>query len=112
MAPVFVFFSFGGDFLRSSLGSEWLELLIFDCRFWIAEERASVAQAPPLRSAVLRQIRAFASKGRLPIVNPRRRICCGALMPEHSFTRDHREAALDFHEEVYGNSGETLPGGA
>jgi hypothetical protein len=32
VAPVFIFFSCGGDFLRSSLGPGWLELPIFDCR--------------------------------------------------------------------------------
>jgi len=63
-------------------------------------------------SAVLPQIRAFESNGKLAIGNPQRRVCCAAFMPEHSFTREHCEAALDFHDEVYGNSGETLPGGA
>jgi len=33
-------------------------------------------------------------------------------MPQYSFTREHCEAALDFYDEVYGNSGETVPGGA
>jgi hypothetical protein len=63
-------------------------------------------------STVLPQIRAFESKGKLPIVNPQRRTGCAALMPQYSLTREHCEAALDFHDEVYGNGGETLPGGA
>jgi hypothetical protein len=63
-------------------------------------------------SAVLPQIRALESNGKLAIVSPQRRTGCAALMPEHSFTREHCEAALDFHDEVYGNGGETLPGGA
>jgi hypothetical protein len=29
------------------------------------------------------------SKGKLAIVNPQRRMGCAALVPEHSFTRDH-----------------------
>jgi hypothetical protein len=44
-----------------------------------------------LRSAVLPQIRAFESKGKLAIVNPQQRIGCAALMPEYSFTLDHRQ---------------------
>jgi hypothetical protein len=32
VAPVFIFFSCGEDFLRSSLGPGWLKLPIFDCR--------------------------------------------------------------------------------
>jgi len=39
---------------------------------------------------VLPQIRAFQSKGKLVIVKPQRRMGCGALMPEYSFTLDHR----------------------
>jgi len=45
--------------------------------------------APPfLGSAVLPQIRASESKGKLTrsVVNPQRRIGCAALMTEHSFT--------------------------
>jgi len=34
---------------------------------------------------------AFESKGKLAIVNPQRRICCAALMPEYSFTLDQRQ---------------------
>jgi hypothetical protein len=41
---------------------------------------------------VLPQIRAFESKGKLVIVNPQRRLGCAALIPEYSFTLDHRQA--------------------
>jgi hypothetical protein len=44
-----------------------------------------------LRSAVLLQIRAFESKGKLAIVNPQRRMGCAALIPEYSFTLDYRQ---------------------
>jgi hypothetical protein len=39
VAPVFIFFSCGEDFPRSSLGPGLLELPISDCRFSIADER-------------------------------------------------------------------------
>jgi hypothetical protein len=44
-----------------------------------------------LRSAVLPQIRAFEFEDKLAIVNPQRRIGCAALIPEYSFTLDHRQ---------------------
>jgi hypothetical protein len=43
--------------------------------------------------AILPQIRAFESKGKLAIVNPQRRVGCAALMPEYSFALDHRQGA-------------------
>jgi hypothetical protein len=46
-----------------------------------------------LISAVLPQIRAFESKGKLAIVNPQRRMDCTALMPEYSFTLDRRQSS-------------------
>jgi hypothetical protein len=40
---------------------------------------------------VLTQIRACEPKGKLAIVNPQRRMGCAALMPEYSFTLEHRQ---------------------
>ena len=56
-----------------------------------ASEKHVVRVAPRCIGAVLPQIRASESKGKPAIVNPQRPMGCAALMPEYSFTLDHRQ---------------------
>jgi len=76
-------------FLRLTLPNPRGDPCFWDLGFFLLKNRGPQRRG----SALPPQIRAFESKGRLTrsIINPQRRICSAAVIPEYSFTLDHRQ---------------------